>query len=448
MKDIITSREELLLAKIAGRDVNLETMTPPVASNMTEKLMLEIAERIDGIAGGGSDEPTYEVVAEIEVGEMTEQEGAYSIFVNESLPLDFSEKYYFNSGDYPLTYLPEATLAYNMASDGASKENPDEPLYVVGRFNEIGTVWVIGSDTDLSNTTVKILKKVGGSEGGGSELPEVTAADNGKILTVVNGVWDKADAPSGDSQGPEVIMSAEIETMSQISQDPPLFLTMLPATIPEVPEGASLYFNSTDYPLTIEDHGSDGITYSYNFDIETSVKDNPDEPGYVLQAINNAGFDAVSIISDSDLSGTTVNLLMQVEDEDGYAETFDVTGEFDAVNVTITNISATVAEISAAQDAGKIIRFTALISDGTCIPFDFRGVHDEPNMSIAVFFTNAVADTVNGVSNLYTLMIMSDGLRQQSYLSVVPTLPVTTSADAGKVLTVNEYGIPEWVTPT
>lgn len=32
---------------------------------------------------------------------------------------------------------------------------------------------------------------------GGSNLPEVTSADNGKILGVENGAWSKMDAPSG-----------------------------------------------------------------------------------------------------------------------------------------------------------------------------------------------------------------------------------------------------------
>ena len=38
--------------------------------------------------------------------------------------------------------------------------------------------------------------QIGGSGGGGSNLPAVTSADNGDVLTVVNGAWDKA-APSG-----------------------------------------------------------------------------------------------------------------------------------------------------------------------------------------------------------------------------------------------------------
>ena len=49
MNTTITSREELLLAKIAGQNVNINTMTPPVASSLTEKLLLDIADRLDGL---------------------------------------------------------------------------------------------------------------------------------------------------------------------------------------------------------------------------------------------------------------------------------------------------------------------------------------------------------------------------------------------------------------
>lgn len=47
---------------------------------------------------------------------------------------------------------------------------------------------------DLLWDEVEELKKSGG---GGSDLPDVTSVDNGKILGVVNGAWNKMDAPSG-----------------------------------------------------------------------------------------------------------------------------------------------------------------------------------------------------------------------------------------------------------
>lgn len=40
--------------------------------------------------------------------------------------------------------------------------------------------------------------EVNSGGGGGSSLPAVTSDDNGDVLTVVNGAWDKA-SPSGDS---------------------------------------------------------------------------------------------------------------------------------------------------------------------------------------------------------------------------------------------------------
>lgn len=49
----ITSRLQVFLAKIAGKDVDVSTLTPPVAINEEEKLMLDIADRIDAIESGG-----------------------------------------------------------------------------------------------------------------------------------------------------------------------------------------------------------------------------------------------------------------------------------------------------------------------------------------------------------------------------------------------------------
>ena len=44
---------QVFLAKIAGKDVDVSTLTPPVAINEEERLMLDIADRIDAIEEGG-----------------------------------------------------------------------------------------------------------------------------------------------------------------------------------------------------------------------------------------------------------------------------------------------------------------------------------------------------------------------------------------------------------
>ena len=50
MVDKIRTREELYLAKIAGRDVDLTRLNPPAGNNVMEVLLGEIAERLGGAA--------------------------------------------------------------------------------------------------------------------------------------------------------------------------------------------------------------------------------------------------------------------------------------------------------------------------------------------------------------------------------------------------------------
>lgn len=60
----------------------------------------------------------------------------------------------------------------------------------------------LGGEKDVENlsTTTELLQEIaevteGG--GGGSALPDVTSADNGKVLGVDNGEWEVVNAPSG-----------------------------------------------------------------------------------------------------------------------------------------------------------------------------------------------------------------------------------------------------------
>ena len=49
--------------------------------------------------------------------------------------------------------------------------------------------------TDGTTSTFQVYNGANGGSGGGSDLPAVTAADNGKFLRVVNGAWAAAEVP-------------------------------------------------------------------------------------------------------------------------------------------------------------------------------------------------------------------------------------------------------------
>lgn len=76
MKNTITDRLDMFLAKIAGYDIDIKTMTPPTAKSIREKILLDIADKVNTSLGGGgvlecnatsqedSDSVTLDVTAE------------------------------------------------------------------------------------------------------------------------------------------------------------------------------------------------------------------------------------------------------------------------------------------------------------------------------------------------------------------------------------------------
>ena len=121
-----------------------------------------------GESGGSGD--TYETVAEIEVGHMQsggeEMPGVYIYSDSEAVApaLNENETYYLNAADNEsnsvVIDLDAITLRFN-ASTGEGLPTPldtDKKMYVI-QWAGNGLTFV--SDTaDISNTTVKILKKV------------------------------------------------------------------------------------------------------------------------------------------------------------------------------------------------------------------------------------------------------------------------------------------------
>lgn len=126
----------------------------------------------------GSSEPTYETVAEIPVGTMEKPEGApYYVFVSdEAFPVLDEETYYFNSSNNPsdsvLSYEGQVMwILWNAKMEEADIVPIDQnkPWYGFTNVdNKVDNKSGIISDTpDLSNTTVRILKKV--EQGGGGD---------------------------------------------------------------------------------------------------------------------------------------------------------------------------------------------------------------------------------------------------------------------------------------
>lgn len=94
-------------------------------------------------------------------------------------------------------------MAYEITSESYGRRLPKITATAdsTDDLASLGTNWAEGSTCAISGTTYKLDKVKGWVDpdsggGGGSSLPTVTSDDNGDVLTVVEGEWDKA-APSG-----------------------------------------------------------------------------------------------------------------------------------------------------------------------------------------------------------------------------------------------------------
>ena len=87
--------------------------------------------------------------------------------------------------------------------DGApGQQGPQGEPGAPGAPGQDGHTPVKGTDywteTDKAEIVADVIAAIPGGGGGGSGLPEVTAADNGKFLRVVGGVWAAAVVPNGE----------------------------------------------------------------------------------------------------------------------------------------------------------------------------------------------------------------------------------------------------------
>ena len=185
MNEIITSREELLWAKLAGRDADISTMTPPVYANLVEKFMAETAERIDNAGSGGGDET---ITINTELGNVPETSDGYVVELDDAKFAKITRESEITINGREMIVVPDTEkveFTYNL--DLESGEPTGTPAIYFEVDNATATYI---TDVDPSNSTLSIVVK-NRKGGGGAGLPEVTEDDNGKVLGVVDGAWNK-----------------------------------------------------------------------------------------------------------------------------------------------------------------------------------------------------------------------------------------------------------------
>ena len=209
MKDIITSREDLLLAKIAGRDVDIQTMTPPVVSNMTEKLMLEIADRLDTIGDGSSETITNIVDYTLDNGACETDTYSYEMTISVLPVIPKNDVYLRVEGnEYPLEYIDGERIyeaGYNYDVDGGTPVDPEKAFFYIyieevsGEGNDVlpSPPILLGATTttyfltvvtneNIDGEKIELIQKAGGSSGGLFVVDITETEESGETVYVAD----------------------------------------------------------------------------------------------------------------------------------------------------------------------------------------------------------------------------------------------------------------------
>lgn len=103
---------------------------------------------------------------------------------------------------------------------------------------------------------IPIIPTSSGGGAGDISLPDVTADDNGKVLGVVDGVWDKMDAPSGAVVIKQITVSEAVASITDSFDKAYKHLTICAYT----PTAASNMTNNNQ--LQFRPNGTQGYQFS------------------------------------------------------------------------------------------------------------------------------------------------------------------------------------------
>lgn len=140
------------------------------------------------------------------------------------------------------------------------------------------------------NTNKKVLGRLI-DEVEGVKLPEVTEDDNGNVLTVVEGVWDKAEPNGGSGGGVFMVEMGPITDGSTVTELKATWQEIYDAlkagklVVVHPADDETIVYNSVTLVLTANHDGDTyqvaGITYTNDIAPEVYTCSTPDERPYV-----------------------------------------------------------------------------------------------------------------------------------------------------------------------
>lgn len=186
MNDTIRDRLELLLAKIAGNEVSIRTMTPGVVTNLTEKFLIDIANRIDDIEQASGVKPSLSKLTDVDLsspsdGQALIYDAENDKWINKTIDSTYSLK---DMSDVDISSLSdEQALVYNSTTNKWENSNKIKNIdSQIGSINS-SLVW-------LNNHMSESDGRITSLEGRATDLETQEAALSNRLTQAESDISD------------------------------------------------------------------------------------------------------------------------------------------------------------------------------------------------------------------------------------------------------------------
>lgn len=441
MNKNITDREDLFWAKIAGRDVDISTMTPPVAASVREELMLEVAERI-GAGGGGSSLPPagadgnvltaddgewvsapptdndYIIEAELTVDLVTQSFGVSPV------EHDIADVYAAAAANKNIRLIAvNDTLGIHAAIDAVRSQLQEDIIFsgTMTGFDGKPIAFVVKAENvrDAAVPTIKFTAVT---------VPTLPDPDDndGKILGVSSGAYALVDSVSGITRVPfEIANDFSVSTEISIADIYAASLegdVVAVSTVPGAEKDVHLPLTwvsetSAYFCGNIEMGGGINVPVAFNGNSEHDV--DTWDPAFVGAAI--------PVPTASDYL-KVLKVGRQSDGQGGYTYLYGLdvdnaslvlTGDVDVTTFAISNLSTDLASIYAAAQANKAVRIHLVGSDNNSY---IDGYMTLANATSAYFTSTINLDDGQGNSANYMIIIqLTSGGATAHLYTLTPT---------------------------